>query len=170
MPLPLVYMGGDFNCHSYMWDPGFPYHHAAAISLLETAAIMGLELVESDNSGPTFISHNPDLRPSVIDLVFVRSEDSIAIQSHRHLHLQASSDHVPIGVSIGLDLNAPPVAAVLIHEPLVVAKVSSYIHSGNCPSCWAVCQQPIFGPRQRYAVATLLAITQCHCCHHLACV
>ena len=82
MPLPLVYMGGDFNCHSYMWDPGFPYHHAAAISLLETAAIMGLELVESDNSGPTFISHNPDLRPSVIDLVFVKSEDSIAIQSH----------------------------------------------------------------------------------------
>ncbi len=64
----------------------------------------------------------------------------------------------------------PPVAAVVIHETLVVAKVSSYIHSGSCPSSWATSQQPTFGPRQRYEPATLLAITQCHCCHHLASV
>ncbi len=32
------------------------------------------------------------------------------------------------------------IAAVIIHEPLVVAKVSSYIHSGSCPSPWAVSQ------------------------------
>ena len=30
-----------------------------------------------------------------------------------------------------------------MYEPLVVAKVSSYIHSGNCPSSWAISQHQI---------------------------
>ncbi len=68
------------------------------------------------------------------------------------------------------ELRKAPVAAMIIHEPLVVAKVSSYIHSGNCPSSWATSQHPTFGSTQRYEPATLLAITQCHCCHHLASV
>ncbi len=106
-PLNLAYMGGDFNCHSSVWDPRVSHHHAAAISLLETAALMGMDLAYCDNPGPTFISHNPDLRPSVIDLIFVRSSDTLAIQSHRHEHLRSSSDHVPIGVSVDLDLDAP---------------------------------------------------------------
>ncbi len=70
---------------------------------------MGVDLAYCDNPGPTFISHNPDLRPSVIDLIFVRSSDTLAIQSHRHEHLRSSSDHVPIGVSVDLDLDAPEI-------------------------------------------------------------
>ncbi len=77
----------------------------------------------------------------------------------------------PDQVMAGPDDDAePPVAAMIIHELLVVAKVSSYIHSGNCPSSWATSQHPTFGSTQRYEPATLLAITQCHCCHHLASV
>ncbi len=45
--------------------------------------------------------------------------------------------------------HTPPVAAVVIHETLVVAKVSSYIHSGSCPSSWAASQQPTFGAKAK---------------------
>ena len=43
-PVSLTYMGGDFNCHLIAWDPRVSHHRASAISLLETAAIMGLDL------------------------------------------------------------------------------------------------------------------------------
>ena len=103
--LSLTYMGGDFNCHSSAWDPAVLHHRASAISLLETAAIMGLDLTSFEDPGPTFISHNPDLRPSVIDLIFVSVADSIAIRSIRLPALRSTSDHVPISVSLDLDLN-----------------------------------------------------------------
>ncbi|KAF6757117.1 hypothetical protein DFP72DRAFT_1065958 [Ephemerocybe angulata] len=34
----LSYMGGDFNCHSWEWDPQVLHHRTTAILLLETAA------------------------------------------------------------------------------------------------------------------------------------
>ena len=108
-PVSLTYMGGDFNCHSSAWDPVVSHHRASAISLLETAAIMGLDLTSFENPGATFISHNPDLRPSVIDLIFVSVADSIAIRSIRLPDLRSTSDHVPISVSLDLDLNAPEI-------------------------------------------------------------
>ncbi len=108
-PVSLAYMGGDFNCHSSVWDRRVVHHHAAAISLLETASIMGLDLTQFENPGPTFISHNADLRPSVIDLIFVRSADSIAVRSTRMPGLRSLSDHVPISVTLDLDLDAPEI-------------------------------------------------------------
>ncbi|KAF4617968.1 hypothetical protein D9613_013028 [Agrocybe pediades] len=66
----LHYMGGDFNIHSREWDPEVTHHRGDAINLLELAADLDLERTQPSNPGPTFISHNPDLRPSVIDLGF----------------------------------------------------------------------------------------------------
>ena len=93
-PVSLTYMGGDFNCHSSAWDPVVSHHRASAISLLETVGLMVLDLTSFENPGPTFISHNSDLRPSVIDLIFVSVADSIAIRSIRLLLSGAPDRHL----------------------------------------------------------------------------
>jgi len=72
-----VLMTGDFNCHSREWDPSVPHHRTTAISLLNTAARLGLELTLPVNPGPTFLSHNVELRGSVIDLVFIKASESL---------------------------------------------------------------------------------------------
>jgi len=59
--LACVLMTGDFNCHSREWDPLVPHHRTTAISLLNTAARLGLELTLPVNPGPTFLSHNVEL-------------------------------------------------------------------------------------------------------------
>jgi len=69
-------MGGDFNVHLSVWDPEVTHHRWAAITLLEIAADLDLERTELSNPGPTFISHNADLRPSVINLMFHRISES----------------------------------------------------------------------------------------------
>jgi len=70
-------MTGDFNCHSREWDPSVPHHQTMAISLLDIAARLGLELTLPVNPGPTFLSHNVELRGSVIDLVFIKASESL---------------------------------------------------------------------------------------------
>jgi len=77
------YMGGDFNVHSSVWDPEVTHHRWAAITLLEIAADLDLERTEPSNPGPTFISHNADLRPSVIDLMFHRISESVRSRTRR---------------------------------------------------------------------------------------
>jgi len=54
-------MTGDFNCHSHEWDTSVLHHWTTAISLLDTAARLGLELTLPVNPGPTFLSHNVEL-------------------------------------------------------------------------------------------------------------
>jgi len=75
--LPLFqYMSSDFNVHSKVWDSNVTHHRWAAITLLEIAADLNLEWTQPSNPGPTFISHNEDLCPSVIDLMFHQISDS----------------------------------------------------------------------------------------------
>ena len=66
------------------WDPSVPHHRTTAISLLDTAARLGLELTLPVNPGPTFLSHNVELRGSVIDLVFIKASESL-VQPRRLL-------------------------------------------------------------------------------------
>ena len=98
-----AYMGGDFNCHSREWDPECRLHGTVAISLLETAASMGLGLSEPTNPGYTFKSANPDLRPSVIDLVFVDIAETLRRRPFRDLDRQGRSDHVPLSCTVDLE-------------------------------------------------------------------
>jgi len=72
-----ILMTGDFNCHSHEWDLLVPHHWTTAISLLDTAARLGLELTLPVNPGPTFLSHNVELRGSVIDLLFIKASKSL---------------------------------------------------------------------------------------------
>ena len=66
-----------------------------AISLLNTAARLGLELTLPVNPGPTFfLSHNVELRGSVVDLVFIKASESL-VQPCRLLEWQAVVYHPP---------------------------------------------------------------------------
>jgi len=102
--LPLFqYMGGDFNVHSRVWDSNVTHHRWAAITLLEIAADLDLEWTQPSNPGPTFISHNEDLRPSVIDLMFHQISDSARSQTNRDPDRKGPTDHIPLTTSVILD-------------------------------------------------------------------
>ncbi|KAJ3564061.1 hypothetical protein NP233_g8541 [Leucocoprinus birnbaumii] len=71
------YVGGDFNCHSSVWDPCWS------------------RLV---NHGNTLILHNLELNGSVIDLVWTQPQpDAINLPRLEHDH-RGTSDHVPISI------------------------------------------------------------------------
>ncbi|PPR06539.1 hypothetical protein CVT26_000511, partial [Gymnopilus dilepis] len=74
----LNYMGGDFNCHSSVWDGNVPHHRTTPISLLHAAASLGLDLALPFNPGPTHYPHDERLRPSVIDLIFVHPQAALS--------------------------------------------------------------------------------------------
>ncbi|KXN82183.1 hypothetical protein AN958_02952 [Leucoagaricus sp. SymC.cos] len=95
-----IYMGGDFNCHSEVWDPSHTSHPLIAQCLLEFASDIGLEWARPSNPGLTHIPHNPDLASSVIDLVFT---GPLSVQSNLprlDLDCRGPSDHVPLSTLI----------------------------------------------------------------------
>ncbi|KAF9537372.1 hypothetical protein CPC08DRAFT_809259 [Agrocybe pediades] len=110
----LHYMGGNFNIHSWERDPEVTHHKGDAINLLELAADLDLEWTQLSNPGPTFISHNPDLRPSVIDLVFHRIAESASDCTFRDLVHQGPSDHIPIFTIVKLDDEIEPITRCTI--------------------------------------------------------
>src|SRR5215467_1047767 len=67
------YMGGDFNCHSEVWDPDVPHHRASAQALVDMASDLNLAWTPLSNPGDTHYPHDGSLNPSVIDLVFLPS-------------------------------------------------------------------------------------------------
>ncbi|KAF5362250.1 hypothetical protein D9756_002521 [Leucocoprinus leucothites] len=68
-----IYIGGNFNCHSSVWDPAVEHHCTSAISLLETVSDLGVEWARPINAANTYIPHNMDLEGSVIDLMFTQA-------------------------------------------------------------------------------------------------
>ena len=96
-----VLMTGDFNCHSREWDPLVLHHQTTAISLLDTAARLGLELTLSVNPGPTFLSHNVELQGSVIDLMFIKVSESL-VPPCWLLEWQGPLDHIPLASKFSL--------------------------------------------------------------------
>ncbi|PPR06529.1 hypothetical protein CVT26_000452, partial [Gymnopilus dilepis] len=98
----LNYMGGDFNCHSSVWDGNVPHHRTTPISLLDSAASLGLDLALPFNPGPTHYPHDERLRPSVIDLIFVHPQAALSSNVRRLTNLRGPSDHVPLGSSVPL--------------------------------------------------------------------
>ncbi|KAF5319438.1 hypothetical protein D9619_008864 [Psilocybe cf. subviscida] len=95
------YMGGDFNCHSSVWDPVPRAPNVAASHwLLQAAAEIGLELATVANPGPTHIPRDVTKRPSVIDLVFLPVTLSAAVSTERVIDDQSDSDHIPLLTSV----------------------------------------------------------------------
>ncbi|KAF5345666.1 hypothetical protein D9756_011572 [Leucocoprinus leucothites] len=95
-----IYIGGNFNYHSSVWDLSVDHHHTSAISLLETASDLGVEWARPINAANTYISHNIDLEGSVIDLMFTQAPDS-DLNLPRLDHLQKGpSDHILMVLSL----------------------------------------------------------------------
>ncbi|KXN81727.1 hypothetical protein AN958_03786 [Leucoagaricus sp. SymC.cos] len=97
-----IYMGGDFNCHSEIWDPSRSLHPLVAWHLLELASDVGLEWARPSNPGLTHIPHNPDLAGSVIDLVFTAPSVSVSDLPRLDLDRHGPSDHVLISTLLPL--------------------------------------------------------------------
>src|SRR5882757_3336214 len=97
----LFYMGGDFNCHSDVWDPGCArMDRSRSNSLLLFAEEQGLELSLGDEDGPvpTHYPHARALRPLVIDLMFIRHELSCWCVRAVHHTECGPSDHAPLTI------------------------------------------------------------------------
>ncbi|KAK1226714.1 hypothetical protein PQX77_010297 [Marasmius sp. AFHP31] len=92
-------MGGDFNCHSPVWYPGAGLQGWVG-ELTALAATLGLEYLGLSNPGPTYISRTPGNRDSVLDLVFVPSDEVLCTLCQRRPELRGPSDHVPIAMEI----------------------------------------------------------------------
>jgi hypothetical protein len=59
--LAFHYMGGDFNCHSEVWDSNVSHHQWAAQHLLSVANDLSLEWAHPSNHGLMHIPHNLQL-------------------------------------------------------------------------------------------------------------
>ncbi|KAK1216754.1 hypothetical protein PQX77_020612, partial [Marasmius sp. AFHP31] len=109
----LLYMGGDFDCHSPTWDPGAGSQGRAG-ELTALVAVLGFKYLGVENPGSTYISRTPGNRDSVLDLVFVPSAEVLCTPCQRRLELRGPSDHIPrgsdeeadffVGVGLALEL------------------------------------------------------------------
>ncbi|KXN90926.1 hypothetical protein AN958_03201 [Leucoagaricus sp. SymC.cos] len=95
-----IYMGGDFNCHSKVWDPAHTLYPLVAQHLLEFASDVRLEWAHSSNPGLTHTLHNPDLASSVIDLVFMGPLSMLSDLPRLDLNCCGPLDHVPISTLV----------------------------------------------------------------------
>ena len=73
-------MCGDFNVRSSRWDPGGPENNIYADRLEAIAERVGLSLSSPEVVGPTHFPYNGELRPTVIDLMFVPDEETLVLQ------------------------------------------------------------------------------------------
>ncbi|TEB14657.1 hypothetical protein FA13DRAFT_1651748, partial [Coprinellus micaceus] len=113
----LDYMAGDFNCHGPQeWDEGVPNHPGAAVTLLETAARLGVEYSAPVNPGPTYVSRADENIRSVIDLVFVPPADSLAAAPLRDQLLKGGSDHFPLSNVLPLRQNVEKITGRTLKE------------------------------------------------------
>src|SRR3978361_110748 len=97
----LSYMGGDFNCHSPMWDPHSRIADPHAHTLVDTAQELGLILSEPESEAPTYVSH-AGTSFSVIDLMFIPSDSRADVHHHILSEERVPSDHCPLVVELYL--------------------------------------------------------------------
>ncbi|KXN86539.1 hypothetical protein AN958_09949 [Leucoagaricus sp. SymC.cos] len=97
-----IYMGGDFNCHSEVWDLSCTSHPLVAQHLLELASNIGLEWAPPSNLRLTHIPHSLDLARSVIDLVFTVPSVSASDLPQLDLNQHRPLDHVLISTLLPL--------------------------------------------------------------------
>ncbi|PPR07913.1 hypothetical protein CVT24_000634, partial [Panaeolus cyanescens] len=91
-----VYMSGDFNCRSSLWDPECENHRTVAIAIMDIAADMGLDWAEPANHGPNHMLFNRDLADTVIDLVLLEMAEVLHRPPKPLHHYQEQSDHIPL--------------------------------------------------------------------------
>jgi len=72
----IVIITGNFNIRDSDWDPLAYYHSIYTDDLITIADSLGLELSYLSNPGPTRFADNPRNSNSILDLVFLPSDNS----------------------------------------------------------------------------------------------
>src|ERR1700724_461374 len=99
----LGYMGGDFNCHSPLWDLTRRGNPSTLANCLDSLVLkLGLKVRFGPRRGPTHFPANKRGRPSVINLVFLPLGDT---ESSVDMGFQGPSDHRPLLTTIPLLLD-----------------------------------------------------------------
>jgi len=93
---------GNFNIRDNDWDPNFCHHSIHTEDLLTITDSLGLELSPPLNPGFTrFVDNTWDFN-SIIDLIFLSSENRGFEQHILHPDICKPSDHVLLTIKIGI--------------------------------------------------------------------
>jgi len=95
-------MTGDFNIRDSNWDPNFHHHSIHADNLITIADSLGLKLSLPLDPGPTRFADNPQDSNSVIDLVFLPSNNRGFGQHTLYPDIYKLSNHVPLIIKVGI--------------------------------------------------------------------
>jgi len=95
-------MTGDFNIRDSNWDPNFHHHSIHTDNLITITNSLGLELSPSSNPGPTRYTNNLCDTNSVLDLVFLLSNNARFGQHSLYPEIQKLLDHIPLVIEVGI--------------------------------------------------------------------
>ena len=96
-------MTGDFNIQDSDWDPLFPHHSTYADDLTIIADSFNLDLSSPINPGPTRFANNSANLNSVLDFMFINSQNQGFNNHHILQDKRLPSDHAPLAVTIHID-------------------------------------------------------------------
>jgi hypothetical protein len=104
----LHWMCSDFNVHHRSWDPDGPATLVHASQLLTVAEGGRQALGHPETTGHTHFPVQGNFNPTVIDLIFVPTALSLALEYEIHVDDRGRSDHVFLSVILpGLDSMVP---------------------------------------------------------------
>ena len=95
-------MMDDFNIRDYDQDLSFPYYSIYTKDLTLIADSLGLELFSLCNLGPTRYANNPRNANSVLDLIFLSSDNCGFTKNLLFPNKRKLSDHVPMIIEVGI--------------------------------------------------------------------
>src|SRR6202035_617759 len=96
----LRFMCGDFNVRSARWDPLGPAVNIYADRLEAIAERMGLSLSTPEEAGPTHFPYAEQLRPTVIDLMFIPEEETLVTHHSIIPEERGTLDHAPLVITL----------------------------------------------------------------------
>ena len=97
-----IVITGNFNIRDYNWNPNY-LHYSTHIEVLNLVAdSLKLELFLFSNPGPTKYTDNPRDTNSVLDLVFLPSDNSGFGKYIFFLDKRKPSNHISIAIEVGM--------------------------------------------------------------------
>jgi len=94
---------GDFNTRDNNWDPTFPHHSIHADTIREIADSLNLERSTPIHQVPTRYADNMNSADTVLDLMFLQSNDP-GFNNYCILpEIRHPSDHAPLCVTVSIN-------------------------------------------------------------------
>jgi len=95
-------MTGNFNIRDSDWDPYVHYHSIHTDDLLIIADSLGLEFSPPLNPGPTRYADNSQDSNSILDLVFIPSDNIEFSKNILHPEIWKPTNYVPVTIKIDI--------------------------------------------------------------------